>query len=128
MTRHKANLTRFPPPDKNFLVKVSDSSMSISRVRIEQVKSAKRARGRLIDLGCLIDVELDQLMTLDDKLIHSVNPLSSKLLMYKVEKPFSSLTDEQNLAKGHFFSRVLSMKTSIFENLWVTDSQRFVLL
>ena len=77
--------------------------MSISRVRIEQVKSAKRACGRLIDLGCLIDVELDQLMTLDDKLIHSVNPLSSKLFMYKVEKPFSSLTDEQNLAKGQYF-------------------------
>ena len=74
--------------------------MKIARVRIEQVKSAKHARGRLIDLGRLIDVELDQLMTLDDKLVHSVNPLCSKLFMCKVEKPFSSLTDEQNLAKG----------------------------
>ena len=74
--------------------------MKIARVRIEQVKSAKHARGRLIDLGRLIDVELDQLMTLDDKLVHSVNPLCSKLFMYKVEKPFSSLSDEQNLAKG----------------------------
>jgi len=97
-----AQLKRFPPPDQTFLIErlIKGTSRNLHRVRIQAVKSVNKARACLVDLGTMIELELDELLTIDNEpLLDKIDPMSTKLALHKLEKPFSSDSDERSIAK-----------------------------
>ena len=82
--------------------------VSIFRVQIHTVKSVKTGLGTLIDFGIDVKVDLDELLTVEDVTIKETKPLTSTLIMHKIQAPFSSLSHEQLLDKSrsHYFSKM----------------------
>ena len=103
------NNTQFRPYsiDQTFLIRrnIPKLDVSLFRVQIHTVKSVKTGLGTLIDFGIDVKVDLDELLTVEDVTIKETKPLTSTLIMHKIQAPFSSLSHEQLLDKSrsHYF-------------------------